>query len=163
MHRIVELALANRILVILAVGLSVVAGSFALKHLTIDAVPDITNVQVQILTKSPTLGPVEVERFITYPVEAAMNGLPRLSEIRSVSRYGISSVTVIFEEDVNIYFARQLVSERLNTAIEAIPANLGRPELGPLTTGLGEIYQFTVEGEGYTPMELRTILDWEIA
>ncbi len=163
MHRIVELALANRILVILVVCLAVVAGSFALKHLTIDAVPDITNVQVQILTKSPALGPVEIERFITYPVEAAMNGLPRLAEIRSVSRYGISSVTVIFEENVDIYFARQLVSERLNTASEAIPENLGRPALGPLTTGLGEIYQFTVEGEGYTPMELRTILDWEIA
>jgi heavy metal efflux system protein len=143
--------------------LFVIAGSFALKHLTIDAVPDITNVQVQILTKSPSLGPVEIERFITYPVEAAMNGLPRLSEIRSISRYGLSSVTVIFEEDVNIYFARQLVAERLNSALESIPQNLGRPELGPLTTGLGEVYQFTVEGEGYTPMELRTILDWEIA
>ena len=163
MHRIVELALDNRVLVILAASLFVLAGSFALKHLTIDAVPDITTVQVQILTKSPSLEPVEIERFITYPVEAAMNGLPRLSEIRSVSRYGLSSVTVIFEEGVNIYFARQLVSERLNTALEAIPENLGRPELGPLTTGLGEVYQFTVEGEGYTPMELRTILDWEIA
>ena len=163
MHRIVELALKNRILVILVACLFVIAGSFALKHLTIDAVPDITNVQVQILTKSPTLGPVEIERFITYPVEAAMNGLPRLSEIRSVSRYGLSSVTVIFEENVNIYFARQLVAERLNSALESIPQNLGRPELGPLTTGLGEVYQFTVEGEGYTPMELRTVLDWEIA
>jgi cobalt-zinc-cadmium resistance protein CzcA len=162
MHRIVELALKNRILVILVACLFIIAGSFALKHLTIDAVPDVTNVQVQILTKSPTLGPVEIERFITYPVEAAMNGLPRLSGIRSVSRYGLSSVTVIFEENVNIYFARQLVSERLNTALEAIPQNLGRPELGPLTTGLGEVYQFTVEGEGYTPMELRTLLDWEI-
>src|SRR2546428_13535517 len=126
MHRIVERALENRILVILVACLFVIAGSFALKHLTIDAVPDITNVQVQILTKSPSLGPVEIERFITYPVEAAMNGLPRLSEIRSVSRYGLSSVTVIFEENVNIYFARQLVSERLNTALEAIPENLGR-------------------------------------
>ncbi len=163
MHRIVELALENRILVIVVACLFVIAGSFALKHLTIDAVPDITNVQVQILTKSPSLGPVEIERFITYPVEAAMNGLPRLSEIRSVSRYGLSSVTVIFDENVNIYFARQLVSERLNSALESIPQNLGRPELGPLTTGLGEVYQFTVEGEGYTPMELRTILDWEIA
>lgn len=163
MHRIVDLALENRILVIVVTCLFVIAGSFSLKHLTIDAVPDITNVQVQILTKSPSLGPVEIERFITYPVEAAMNGLPRLSEIRSISRYGLSSVTVIFEESVNIYFARQLVSERLNTALEAIPQNLGRPELGPLTTGLGEVYQFTVEGEGYTPMELRTILDWEIA
>lgn len=163
MHRIVELALKNRIPVVLVWCLLVIAGSFALRNLTIDAVPDITTVQVQILTKSPSLGPVEIERFVTYPVEAAMNGLPRLSEIRSVSRYGISSVTVIFEEGVNIYFARQLVAERLNSALEAIPENLGRPELGPLTTGLGEVYQFTVEGEGYTPMELRTILDWEIA
>src|SRR5262245_3725541 len=120
MHRIVELALKNRILVILLASLFIIAGSFALKHLTIDAVPDVTNVQVQILTKSPSLGPVEIERFITYPVEAAMNGLPRLSQIRSVSRYGISSVTVIFEEDVHIYFARQLVSERLKTEIETI-------------------------------------------
>lgn len=163
MHRIVDFALRNRVLVILGTGLVVVAGSFALKNLTIDAVPDITNVQVQVQTKSPSLGPVEVEQFVTYPVESAMSGLPRLKEIRSVSRYGISSVTVVFEDEVDIYFARQLVSERLNAALETIPEGLGRPELGPLTTGLGEVYQFTVEGEGYTPMELRTVLDWEIA
>ena len=163
MHKIIDSALENRVLVILMLGFLVVGGSFALKNLTIDAIPDITNVQVQILTKSSSLGPVEVERLITYPVEAAMSGLPNLSQIRSVSRYGISSVTVIFKEGVDLYFARQLVSERLNAAIESIPAGLGRPELGPLTTGLGEVFQFTVKGKGYTAMELRTILDWEIA
>ena len=139
------------------------AGFQALRGLTIDAVPDITPVQVQVLTRAPALAPLEVEQFITYPVEAAMSGLPGLKEIRSTSRYGLSAVTVIFEEGVDRYFARQLVNERLGEAIDAIPAEMGEPAMGPLTTGLGEIYQFVVRGEGYSPMELRTLLDWEIA
>ncbi|MCG3195105.1 MAG: Cobalt-zinc-cadmium resistance protein CzcA [Thermoanaerobaculia bacterium] len=163
LRRIVDLSLENRALVLLASLLLVVGGGYALTQLPIDAVPDITNVQVQVLTKAPALGPVEMEQFVTYPVEAAMNGLPRLKEIRSVSRYGLSAVTIVFEDGVNIFFARQLVAERLVQAREAIPEGLGNPEMGPVTTGLGDVFQFTVEGEGVSAMERRSILDWMIA
>ncbi len=160
---VVDWSLQNRVLVLLAAALLVAGGGFALTRLPIDAVPDITNVQVQVLTKCPGLGPVEVEQFVTYPVEAAMNGLPDLVEIRSVSRYGLSAITVVFEDGVDIYFARQLVAERLTQAREQIPPELGTPEMGPVSTGLGEVFMFTVEGEGHSAMERRTLLDWEIA
>jgi cobalt-zinc-cadmium resistance protein CzcA len=163
LNRIIDWSLENRPLVLIGSVLMIVAGGLALSRILIDAVPDITNVQVQILTKSPSLGPVEVEQFITYPVEAAMNGLPDLVEIRSISRYGLSAVTVVFEDAVNVYFARQLVAERLIQAREAIPEGFGTPEMGPVSTGLGEVYMFTVEGNGVSAMERRTILDWEIA
>jgi len=163
MHRLVDLCLRYRFLVLALTLVIAVWGLNSLRDLTIDAVPDITPVQVQILTRSPALGPVEVEQYVTFPIEAAMTGIPGVREIRSVSRYGLSAVTVIFEEDVNLYLARQLVYERLSAAIENIPPELGRPQMGPMTTGLGEVYHFTVEGEGYTPTELRTILDWDIA
>jgi cobalt-zinc-cadmium resistance protein CzcA len=159
----IDLCLRHRFLVLALTLVVVVAGIGALRNLTIDAVPDVTPVQVQILTRSPALGPVEVEQYVTFPVEAAMMGIPGVHEIRSVSRYGLSAVTVIFEEGVNLYLARQLVNERLSAAIEHIPGELGRPQMGPMTTGLGEVYHFTVEGEGYTPTQLRTLLDWDIA
>ncbi|MBI2840160.1 MAG: efflux RND transporter permease subunit [Acidobacteria bacterium] len=160
---IVDFSLANRALVLIGAVLLVLGGGYALTQLPLDAVPDITNVQVQVLTKAPALGPVEMEQFVTYPIEAAMNGLPRLVEIRSISRYGLSAVTVVFEDGVNVYFARQLVSERLAHAREAIPPEIGSPEMGPVTTGLGDVLQFTVEGDGVSAMERRTILDWQIA
>ncbi|MBX7184835.1 MAG: CusA/CzcA family heavy metal efflux RND transporter [Vicinamibacteria bacterium] len=160
---IVDWSLDNRAIVLLLTVLLAVGGSYSLTQLPIDAVPDVTNVQVQISTKAPALGPVEIEQLITYPVEAAMNGLPKLVEIRSISRYGLSSVTVVFQDGVDVYFARQLVAERLTQAREAIPPGLGNPEMGPVSTGLGEIFMFTVEGGGLSPMERRTILDWDIA
>ena len=163
MHRIIDVALKHRFLVLLLFALFVLGGFYGLLHLTVDAVPDITNVQVQILAKSPALGPLEMEQFVTYPIETAMSGLPDLKEIRSISRYGLSVVTVIFKDNVDKYFSRQLVNERLSEAIEGIPGKMAKPRMGPLTTGLGEIYQFTLEGEGYSAMQLRTILDWEIA
>ena len=163
LRRLVDFSLANRAFVLLAAVLLVAGGGYALTRLPIDAVPDITNVQVQVLTKAPALGPVEMEQFVTYPIEAAMNGLPRLVQIRSVSRYGLSAVTVVFEDGVDVYFARQLVAERLVQAREAIPQGFGNPEMGPVTTGLGDVFQFTVEGEGISAMERRTILDWMIA
>ncbi len=163
LRRIVDWSLDNRPLVLMLSALVALGGGYALTRLPIDAVPDITNVQVQVLTKAPALGPVEMEQLVTYPVEAAMNGLPRLVEIRSISRYGLSAVTVVFEEGVDVYFARQLVSERLVAAREAIPEGLGTPEMGPVTTGLGDVFQFTVEGEGVSAMERRTLLDWVIA
>ncbi len=163
LRRLVDFSLANRAIVLIAAVLVIVAGIYALTQLPIDAVPDITNVQVQVLTKAPALGPVEMEQFVTYPIEAAMNGLPRLVQIRSTSRYGLSAVTVVFEDGVDVYFARQLVAERLAQAREAIPPGFGNPEMGPVTTGLGDVLQFTVEGEGVSAMERRTILDWQIA
>lgn len=163
LKRLVDFSLENRPLVLIAAALVIAGGVFSLSRLPIDAVPDITNVQVQILTKAPALGPVEMEQFVTYPVEAAMNGLPGITEIRSVSRYGLSAVTVVFRDDVNVYFARQLVAERLAQAREQIPPGFGVPEMGPVSTGLGEVFMFTVEGAGASAMERRTILDWEIA
>ncbi|MHB1046947.1 MAG: efflux RND transporter permease subunit [Thermoanaerobaculia bacterium] len=163
LRRLVDLSLENRAIVLLAAVLLIAGGAYSLTQLPIDAQPDITNVQVQVLTKAPALGPVEMEQFVTYPVEAAMNGLPKLQEIRSISRYGLSAVTIVFQDGVDLYFARQLVSERLVQAREAIPEGLGTPELGPVTTGLGDVFQFTVEGDGVSAMERRTILDWMIA
>jgi cobalt-zinc-cadmium resistance protein CzcA len=165
-ERILEWSLKNRFLVIIASLILVVGGLTAMAKLPIDAVPDVTNVQVQVLTSSPALGPEEVEKFITTPVEQAMSGLPDLVEVRSTSKFGLSAVTIVFEDGTDIYFARQQIGERLAAAKEAIPPGYGEPEMGPVSTGLGEIFQFEVrasEGQTKTPMELRTILEWEIA
>jgi len=162
-NQIFEFSLRNRFIVLVFAGLLVALGISALQSLPIDAVPDVTPNQVQILTNAPALGPVEVEKFITFPVETAMSGLPGIELIRSVSRFGLSAVTVYFDEEMDIYFARRLVMERLPAAREAIAAGLGTPEMGPISTGLGEIYQFEVRGEGYSLMELRSILEWDIA
>ena len=161
--RLILFSLRNRFGVTMAAVLLVVFGSAALWRLPIDAMPDVTSVQVQILTKAPALGPLEVEQFITRPVENAMSGLPALEQIRSVSRYGLSAVTVVFRDGTDIYWARNLVQQRLGAAQEAIPAGIERPEMGPITTGLGEIFHFVLEGEAVSAMELRTILDWDIA
>ena len=173
-NKLVDFSLDNRFLVIVLWLVVAALGVNALLKLPIDAVPDVTNVQVQILTNSPGLAPEEVEQFISFPVETAMSGLPKTEEIRSVSKFGLSVVTVVFEEGSDIYWARQLVGERLIAAREQIPEGYGEPEMGPISTGLGEIYQFEVRAETtcdagepdtescYTPMELRTILDWYI-
>jgi cobalt-zinc-cadmium resistance protein CzcA len=173
--RLVEWALRNRFLVIAASILLIAVGVESMLRLPIDAVPDVTNVQVQVLTKAPALAPLEVERLITFPVESAMAGLPKLAEVRSVSKFGLSVVTVVFEDGTDIYRARQLVQERLAEAREAIPPGYGEPEMGPIATGLGEIFQFEVRGEPacpsgvmeqegcWSPMQLRTVLDWFVA
>jgi cobalt-zinc-cadmium resistance protein CzcA len=161
--RLIEWALANRLFVLLLVTILIAGGLLAVSRLPMDAVPDVTNVQVQIVTSAPALGPVEVEQYLTYPVEAAMSGLPDVTELRSISRYGISSVTVVFEDGTPLFFARQLVQERLPEAREKIPPGFGSPEMIPPITGLGEIFHFTVEGDGLSPMELRSVLDWQIA
>ena len=161
MHRIVELSLKYRVLVIVLTVLLIGAGIYSMRKLPIDAVPDVTPNQVLIITRAPGLGPVEVERFITFSVESAMNGLPGITTIRSTSRFGLSVVYVFFDESMDIYFARRLVMERLPQAREMIPTGFGSPEMGPISTGLGEIYQFEVRGNR-PPMELRSILDWEI-
>ena len=144
------------------------AGVYSLIKLPIDAVPDVTNVQVQVLTAAPSLAPLEIERQITFPVEVAMSGMPDIEEIRSVSKFGLSAVTVVFADSVNTYFARQLVLERLTQAREQIPENIGSPEMGPISTGLGEIYQYELkaargpEGRQYDATALRTIQDWSV-
>lgn len=173
-QRLIDLSLENRFLVLVLWLLVAFGGVYALADLPIDAVPDVTNVQVQVLTNSPGLAAEEVEKFVTFPVETAMSGLPKVAEIRSISRFGLSAVTVVFEEDADIYWARQLVGERLIEAREAIPEGYGEPEMGPISTGLGEIYQFELRGDPmcaagaedtpgcWTPMELRTLLDWVV-
>jgi len=141
------------------------AGLYSLLNLPIDAVPDVTNVQVQVLTAAPSLAPLEIERQVTFPVETAMSGLPDVEEIRSVSKFGLSAVTVVFDESVDLYFARQLVLERLSQAREQIPETIGSPEMGPISTGLGEIYQYELkakDGSKYDATELRTIQDWNV-
>ncbi|WHZ14969.1 MAG: CzcABC family efflux RND transporter, transmembrane protein [Nitrospira sp.] len=163
LNSLFEFSLRNRFLVLVFVGLIIAAGVYAMRKLPIDAVPDVTPNQVQILTDSPGLGPVEVEKFITFPVETALSGLPGITLIRSVSRFGLSAVTVYFEEGMDIYFCRRLVMERLPRAQQAIPPGFGNPEMGPISTGLGEVFQFEVKGQGYSLMQLRTILDWDIA
>ena len=161
-HRLIDFSLDNRLLVVI---LWLVIGAFGFRSLAtlpIDAVPDVTNVQVQVLTNSPGLAPEEVERLITFPVEAAMSGIAKVEDIRSVTRFGLSAVTVVFEEDTDIFWARQMINERLAEAREMIPDGYGSPEMGPISTGLGEIYQFEVRGADYTQMELRTIMDWNV-
>jgi cobalt-zinc-cadmium resistance protein CzcA len=163
---LIDWALNNRFIVLLLSLVILGVGGFAASSIPLDAVPDLTNVQVQILTNSPALGPVEVEQFITFPIENAMSGVPKVSEIRSISRFGLSAVTVAFEEGTDIYWARNLVNERLLKAKENIPAGMGIPELGPIATGMSEIYQFEVRarpGTEYSLTDLRTILDWQIA
>ncbi len=160
---LVEWSLRNRFLVLVMTTVLAFAGAYSAMRLPIDAVPDVTNVQVQVMTSSPALGPVEVETFLTIPIERSMSGMPGVVNVRSVSKFGLSQVTVVFSDETDIYRARQLVAERLQEARGAIPPGYGEPELGPISTGLGEIYQFEVRGEGRTPMELRSILDGYIA
>lgn len=151
---------------ILVIGL-IISGSVSMKNLPIDALPDITNNQVQIITTSPSLATQEVELYITYPIELAIKSIPHIIELRSISRFGNSLITVVFEEHVDIYWARAQITERLKEAEAQIPEGLGTPELAPISTGLGEIYQYTVNADlGYEKefdiMELRSIQDWII-
>ncbi len=146
LNRIFEFALSHRFLILVFAGLIMASGVYSITILPIDAVPDVTPNQVQILTNAPGLGPVEVEQFITFPVETAMSGLPGIELIRSVSRFGLSAVTIYFDEGMDIYFCRRLVMERLPRAREAIPQGLGTPEMGPISTGLGR--DLPVRGEG---------------
>ncbi|HKO42385.1 MAG TPA: CusA/CzcA family heavy metal efflux RND transporter [Pyrinomonadaceae bacterium] len=162
---LIRFAVSQRLLVLLMVLIMAGAGLYSLINLPIDAVPDVTNVQVQVLTAAPSLAPLEIERQITFPVEVAMSGLPDIQEIRSVSKFGLSAVTIVFHDSVDTYFARQLVLERLSQAREQIPENIGSPEMGPISTGLGEIYQYELKaakGSGYDATALRTIQDWSV-
>ena len=170
LERTIRFAIAHRrLMLILTLALSAF-GVWSFHQLPIDATPDITNVQVQINTEAPGYSPLESEQRVTFPIETALAGLPRLDYTRSLSRYGLSQVTVVFEHGTDIYFARQQVAERLQQARTRIPDGL-EPQLGPVATGLGEIYMYTVEpapgarrpdGQPWTPTDLRTLQDWII-
>lgn len=169
-EKIIRFAIDQRWLTLIIVIAIAVLGIFSYQKLPIDAVPDITNIQVQVNTSAPGYAPLETEQRITYPIETIMAGLPKLELTRSISRYGLSQVTVIFEEGTDIYFARQLVSERIQQAKERLPSGI-LPEMGPTSTGLGEIFMWTVEAKKgalkpdntpYTPMDLREVQDWII-
>lgn len=169
-EKILRLSIANRWLVMIVTLAIALVGVFSYQKLPIDAVPDITNVQVQINTETPGYSPLEVEQRITFPVETALAGLPALDYTRSLSRYGLSQVTVVFKEGTDIYFARQLINERLQEIRSQLPSDVSL-SMGPIATGLGEIFSYTVEaedgalsenGKPYTPMDLKTIQDWII-
>ncbi len=157
--RLIGFSVHQRLLVIVLSGVFVLLGLLATTKVPIDAVPDVTNVQVQIITPAPALGPLDVESYVTFPVERAMGGLPGLEEVRSISRAGISQVTVAFDDETDLWLARQLVGERLSVARREIPEKYGVPQLGPASGALSEVYHFEVRGP-LTLMQRRTILDW---
>ncbi|MFO0697278.1 MAG: CusA/CzcA family heavy metal efflux RND transporter [Polyangiales bacterium] len=163
LERIVQFSIRHRI------GLGILAlavcglGLVAARKLPIDALPDVTNVQVVVLTEAQGLSAEEMERFVTVPVEMGLNGLPHLSELRSVTRSGLSAVTIVFTEDTDVWFARQLVGERLREIDADIPDEFGSPQLAPVSTGLGEIYQFVLRSDRHSAMELRDMLQWDLA
>ena len=170
LERIIGFAIAHRLLMLLLVLAASAVGVMSFRQLPIDATPDITNVQVQINTEAPGYSPLEAEQRVTFPIETALAGLPRLDYTRSLSRYGLSQVTVVFEDVTDIYFARQQVAERLQQSRSQLPDGV-EPELGPIATGLGEIFMYTVEaqpgatrddGRPWTPTDLRTLQDWVV-
>src|SRR5689334_2647337 len=169
-ERLIAFSIRQRWLVMLFVLGLAALGGWNFTRLPIDAVPDITNVQVQINTSAPGYSPLEVEQRITYPVETAIAGLPGLEDTRSLSRYGLSQVTLVFEDGTDIYFARNLISERLQQAKSQMPDGI-EPGMGPVATGLGEIFLYTVhadedarqpDGTPYDATALRTLQDWVI-
>ena len=167
LQRIIKISIENKLIILLISAAIVGFGIFSLTQIPIGAVPDITNNQVQVITTSRNLSTQDVEQFITYPVELEMANLPGVLEIRSISKFGLSVVTIVFDDDIGTYLPRQLISEKIKTAAEKIPEGFGTPEMGPITTGLGEIYQYILDTkpgykDKYSPMELRTIQDWVV-
>jgi heavy metal efflux system protein len=160
LNRLIDLSLRYRGGVILAAVVLVVAGLASFKQLPFDAYPDTTPVQVAVNTVAPALSPLEVERQITFPIEQAVSGMPGLSEVRSISKFGFSQITAIFEDGTDVYLARQVVGERLQ-AVE-LPEGVGRPSLGPVSSGLGEVFQYLVESDTLSPRELRTLHHWVV-
>ena len=154
--------LDNRLLVLLATALLALGGAFAWRSLPIDAFPDVTSTQVMVLAKAPGLAAVDVEDRVSFPIEQAMRGLPRVRQVRSLSKAGLSQVVVVFEDGADTWWTRQVVFERLSAARDALPPGVA-PELGPISTGLGEIFQYTLESERHSPMELRILQDWIVA
>ena len=166
-NKIIDFSINNKFIIGLLTLALIGAGIYSMTQVPIDAVPDITNNQVQVITQSPNLGTEDIEQFVTYPVEVAMSNLPNVKEIRSVSRFGLSVVTVVFDDDMGTYLPRQLVSEKLTEVREQIPEGFGQPSMGPISTGLGEVYQYTLKVEPefqdkYSLSDLRTMQDWSV-
>src|SRR6476620_1278559 len=168
LNTIIRFSIKQKLIVGIFTLALIVWGLWSANRLPVDALPDITDNQVQIITQTPTLAAQEVEQFVTYHIENAMANLPDIEKMRSFSRFGLSVITIVFKEKVNIYFARQLIGEKLKQAEKDIPENMGRPELAPVTTGLGEIYQYVIHPRKgsenkYSAMDLRTMQDWIVA
>jgi len=159
--RLITFALKQRLLILLGVAILVGGGILAFVRLPIDAFPDVTNIQVQVITKAPGMSPVEIEQLVTFPLEVDLMGLPKKTELRSISKFGISVITVVFEDGTDIYWARQTVLERFLQAKEKLPPNV-ESMLGPISTGLGEVYQYRLHGPKYDLTELRTLQDWVV-
>ncbi len=165
LNKIIHFSIKNKLIVGVMTIALIIWGLWSATKLPVDALPDVTNNQVQVITRAPTLAAQEVEKFITYPVERSLSNIQGIVEMRSFSRFGLSVITVVFKENINIYFARQLIGEKLKEAVEQIPKGMGNPELGPVTTGLGEIYQYVIHPkkgseQKYSAMDLRTMQDW---
>src|SRR5665811_1379201 len=161
-NRIITFSVKNKFIICLFILALIGWGTYSLSKLPIDAIPDITNNQVQVISLAPSLAVQEVESFITAPIEVAIANIPDIIELRSISRLGLSVITVVFKDNVDVYWARQQMSERLKEAEDIIPAGLAKIELAPISTGLGEIYQYHLAVDKglekkYTPMELRTL------
>ena len=163
LNKVIDFSLQQKFVALMLVVLMGFGGVMALRGLPINSLPDVTPVQVLVITKAGRYSPLDVEQLVSFPIESAMNGLPEVKEVRSISQFGLSAVTVEFEETTDIYFARQLVSQRIQSVQDVLPAGVSVPQLGPISTALGEIYQYVVRGEGYSLTELRTIQDWLIA
>ncbi|WP_456376353.1 CusA/CzcA family heavy metal efflux RND transporter [Lutibacter sp.] len=167
LQKIIKISIENKLIILLITAAIFAFGLFSLTQIPIGAVPDITNNQVQVITTSRNLSTQDVEQFITYPVELEMANLPGVQEIRSISKFGLSVVTIVFDDAIGTYLPRQLIAEKIKTAAEKIPEGFGTPEMGPITTGLGEIYQYILDTkpgfkDKYSPMELRTLQDWVV-
>ncbi len=165
LNKIIHFSIKNKLIIAVMTLALIIWGLWSASRLPVDALPDITNNQVQVITVAPTLAAQEVEQFITYPIEKALSNIQGVVEMRSFSRFGLSVITVVFEESENIYFVRQLITERLKAAEQQIPKGVGTPELAPVTTGLGEIYQYVIHPkkgseQKYSAMDLRTMQDW---
>lgn len=167
LNKIIAFSVRNKLIVGLFIIALIGYGSYQFTKLPIDAVPDITNNQVQVITIAPSFGATDIERLVTFPIEQANNNIAGMKEIRSFSRFGLSLVTIVFDDATDVYWARQQVAERLQKVQSQIPQGIGTPELGPVSTGLGEIYQYVVRPkEGYenkyNETDLRTIQDWVV-
>ncbi|GAO44523.1 CusA/CzcA family heavy metal efflux RND transporter [Flavihumibacter petaseus] len=168
LNKIIYFSIRHKLIVGIMTLALIIWGTWSATQLPVDAVPDITNNQVQIITVTPTLAAQETEQLVTYPIEQSLANLPDLVEMRSISRFGLSVITVVFDEKIDVYFARQLISEKLKEAQENIPSGIGKPEMAPVSTGLGEVYQYVVHPKKgaenkYTAMDLRTMQDWIVA
>ena len=165
---IISFSIKNKLFIALLTLTMIAAGIWSITKVPLDAVPDITNNQVQVITRAPNLGTEDIEQFVTYPVEVAMANLPDVTEIRSISRFGLSVVTIVFKDEMGTYLPRQLVAEKLAQVQDEIPPGFGKPFMGPISTGLGEVYQYTLNVDSahkkqYSLSELRSVQDWIVS